>query len=226
MDAGHVQQSLASIGRFIADFASQFGVFGLALGMFAESLGIPFGGAVLELTAGPLIVAGKTTYLEAIAFATVGLTLGSVVSYYMGYYGADLRGRALGKAVDSAEAHQSRMTGFLNKYGDQAILLAQLFGPFRTWISIPAGAMKMDIRKFILYTAIGGALYCSFAIGLSVIVVAALKALYFRLLGFLHPYANIAILASIVGLLVLLYFLVIHRIVARKLVDASMRETG
>jgi membrane protein DedA with SNARE-associated domain len=174
---------LSSISVFFGDLVMKYGVLGLAVGMFAESLGIPTASVVLELTAGPLILSGKTTYFEAVLFATLGLTLGSVVSYYLGFYGADLGRKIMNKGGPKVKKQQTKAQKFLRKYGDIGILFAQLFGPARTWISVPAGAMKLDIRKFIIYTAIGGALYCSFAIGVSVALTGVFRALYLKLLN-------------------------------------------
>lgn len=207
-----MNQILKAIGRFFGNLALRYGVLGLAIGMFAESLGIPIASVVLELTAGPLIVAGKTSYLEAVIFATIGLTLGSIVSYYMGYFGADLGKKLLNRGGKKAKEHQSRFRKFLKKYGDISILFAQLFGPARTWISVPAGALKMDLKKFILYTAIGGAIYCSIAIGFSVVITSALRLLYLKLLHLIHPFITGLIIAVIVIVIVILFYRLIGRI--------------
>jgi len=165
--------------------------------MFAESLGIPTASVVLELTAGPLIYAGKTTFVEAVIFATIGLTLGSTVSYYLGYFGADLGKKIINKGGKEAKTQQSKARMFLKKYGDVGILFAQLFGPARTWISVPAGALKMDIRKFIFYTAVGGALYCSFAIGVSVALTGVFKSLYLKLLKEIESPLGAAVIVAV-----------------------------
>jgi membrane protein DedA with SNARE-associated domain len=178
-----VNSILRSISAFFGDLVLKYGVLGLAIGMFAESLGIPTASVVLELTAGPLILSGKTTYIEAVLFATIGLTMGSVVSYYLGFYGADLGRKMMNKGGEKVKKRQTKAQKFLKRYGDIGILFAQLFGPARTWISVPAGAMKLDIRKFVVYTAIGGAIYCSFAIGVSVALTGVFRALYHTLLA-------------------------------------------
>jgi membrane protein DedA with SNARE-associated domain len=172
---------MAGIAAFFGGLVARYGVLGLAIGMFAESLGIPTASVVLELTAGPMIVAGKTTMLEAVIFATIGLTIGSVVSYYMGYFGVDLGKRIFQRGAETLQREQSGAKDFIQKYGDVGILFAQLFGPARTWISVPAGALRMDIKKFTFYTAVGGAIYCSFAIGVSVALTGTFRALYLHL---------------------------------------------
>lgn len=193
---------MAAIGAFFGGLVARYGVFGLAIGMFAESLGIPTASVVLELTAGPMILAGKTTFLEAVVFATFGLTLGSLVSYYAGYFGVDLGKKVFRRGAKTIQEQESGAKVFIRRYGDVGILFAQLFGPARTWISVPAGILKMDVRKFTLYTAIGGALYCSFAIGLSVALTGTFRALYLKLEADLNSswVAGLIVAAAVISL--------------------------
>jgi len=155
----------AKIGKILYEFTLNYGVVGLGIGTFFESLGIPTAAAVLELAAGSLILQGRTSFLMALIIADLGLTLGSIASYYIGYMGSQTVSRWRPRAVD--EVRHSKAKAMLMKYGEISILFAQLFGPARTWISLPAGAMKLDIKRFTIYTAIGGAIYCSIAIGIS-----------------------------------------------------------
>jgi len=123
-----MNKTLAAVTAFFGGLVLKYGVLGLAIGMFAESLGVPTASVVLELTAGPLIYAGKTTFIEAVIFATIGLTLGSVVSYYLGYFGADLGKKILNKGGEKVKKRQTKAQKFIRKYGDIGILFAQLFG--------------------------------------------------------------------------------------------------
>lgn len=151
----------------ISSITQNYGVVGLGLGMFFESLGIPFASTLVALTAGTLIAAGKTTFWEALLITTTGLTLGSLVSYYIGYWGGNL-GRFLTRTQSACE--KNRLVEQYKKWGELTIFVAQLFGTTRTWVSLPAGAMKIRIQKFILYTALGGAIYCALAIGFSMLL--------------------------------------------------------
>lgn len=189
------------IGRLI-DFALDYGVIGLALGMFFESIGIPATSVVLELTSGTLISEGRTTFLGAVFISTTGLVAGSTVSYYLGYFGVRFVG--FFRADAAADAKKSRAHNLLIRHGDKAILFAQLFGATRTWISIPAGAMGLNFPRFILYTAIGGAIYCSIAVGLSVALTDIVRKYYRVIL----TYQNIPFIIGFIALvtLVIMWF--------------------
>ena len=191
-------------GQFLYDLTLKYGVIGLGIGTFFESFGVPVAAVVLDLAAGPLIVTGRTNFLTALIVAVTGLTLGSLASYYVGYAGAKAYGRWRPKEVD--EMRSSRARDLLTRYGAIAILFAQFFGPARTWISIPAGAMKLDIKRFILYTVIGGTIYCSAAIGLSLIFTRIIKAEIGRVLKFISLPVLIGLIAAAVVLIILWWY--------------------
>jgi membrane protein DedA with SNARE-associated domain len=96
----------------------------------------------------------------------IGGTAGSLVSYGIGRgITAPLFKRRLFRKKDE-EREISRASRFLIDHGDKAIILAQLFGTTRTFISIPAGALRIKIWRFTLYSAIGSAIWCAAALGI------------------------------------------------------------
>jgi len=161
------------LGEYIFNIVRQYGVYGLGIGTFLESLGIPAAGLVLQLASGSLIISGNATFVKALAISTIGLTLGSIVSYYIGYFGVEVFHRLYPK---KSEDKRSKLKNFLTRHGDLAIFLSQLFGPARTWISIPAGVMRLDIKRFIIFTFLGGLFYCTIAIVLSIYATRLVKA--------------------------------------------------
>ena len=176
---------LKEVAEFFVNFALEYGLIGLGASMFAESIGIPLASIALQLTAGVLISAGKATFLSAVLTATIGLTIGSIISYYIGYFGS-----ILFKGKNKKKKKKSKIKIFLEKHGDSAVFFAQLFGTTRTFISIPAGAMRIDIKKFILYTFTGGFIYCSFAVGFSMILVKVVRGLYQRVIDIFIKFSN------------------------------------
>lgn len=157
---------LAALVRALSQFTLAYGVIGLAVGAFLESLGIPTASLVVDLTAGLLIINNRTTFLEAVIITDAGLVAGSLVSFYLGRGGSRLL-RYFNRDNVTIEMHRFSAKNWIERYGDKAVFFGQLFGPTRTWISFPAGAMGMDVKKFVVYTALGGALYSSIVIALS-----------------------------------------------------------
>ena len=188
-----------SIAQYLYNLTLGYGVIGLGVGTFLESLGIPTASAVLDLTAGLLIIEGRTTFIEALIIADFGLVLGSLMSYYAGQATTGVLSR-LRRTNPDQKQHQSWARKFIDRYGEKAIFFGQLFGPARTWISFPAGAMGMDIKKFIVYTALGGAVYCSIIILISLYFTRIIKQRYEQILSMV----TIPVFVGFVFLIILL----------------------
>ena len=136
------------------------------LGMFLEGVGIPFASSPMLIVASNESSKSLLTYVLSIFFGMIGGTTGSLVSYGIGRgITAPLFNRRLLRKKDE-ERGISRARKFLIDHGDKSILLAQLFGTTRTFISIPAGALRMKIWRFTLYSAIGSAIWCAAALGI------------------------------------------------------------
>ncbi|KKQ95192.1 MAG: hypothetical protein UT66_C0036G0018 [candidate division CPR2 bacterium GW2011_GWC1_39_9] len=152
---------------FLLELSKEHGVFGISLGMFLESLGIPFGGVPLLLGSGYLISSGNVSPFMLVLAAAVGATLGSMISYGIGYWGGKvLRKNNKGKLI----RHEDKLKKFVKKYGELSIILAQLFGPTRTFISLPAGAIKMNFKDFVIGSFVGAVIYSALMISASTLI--------------------------------------------------------
>jgi membrane protein DedA with SNARE-associated domain len=91
--------------------------------------------------------------------------LGSIIGALANYYGAQLIGRPLiqryGKYVFLSEKNLQRSERFFAQHGEISTLIGRLFPVIRHLISIPAGLHRMPLPKFILYTAVGAAVWCA-----------------------------------------------------------------
>ncbi|MCX7831428.1 MAG: DedA family protein [Actinobacteria bacterium] len=160
---------------------AKFGLAGIFLGMCLESMGVPGAGAALDLLAGPLFHEGKASFVEIVLIANIGLTTGSILSYFIGRFFSD----RLAKYIERKGKQESfnKAKQFAEKRGKIAILAAQLYGTTRTFISYPAGMLKMDFKNFVIGTFIGGLIYCT---GISILSIF----LYGQLKAFYEKYAN------------------------------------
>lgn len=168
-------EPLEPVYDIIEMLISRYGALGIGAAMFAESAGLPFASAIVYLTAGTMILRGSVSFWSIFWYSTIGITMGSVVSYVIG-----LMGSIAGKAVKNSIFHikhnpgtaqisskKTRMATLWDKYGNFSIFMAQLWGFTRTFGSFPAGAMKVNFLFFIIYTFLGGALFSLISIGIS-----------------------------------------------------------
>lgn len=144
----------------------QYGYLTLFVGMFLESVGVPFAGMAAEVSTAFLITEGKMNLYIAVVIAGIANTLGSAVSWWLGYkFGKWFRKRR--KDNEKVRERDAKMERYIKKYGFATIFFAQLFGVTRTFISFPAGFLKMNFKKFILATLAGGLIYSTASVLLS-----------------------------------------------------------
>jgi membrane protein DedA with SNARE-associated domain len=89
----------------------------------------------------------------------VGSTLGSVAAYWVG---ASIIRPLLERQREYplVSQHQLRVADrWFGKFGAAAVFVARLVPVLRTFIALPAGIMRMDLRKFIIYTFLGSFLW-------------------------------------------------------------------
>ncbi len=199
-----------SIFALLEILIAKYGIMGIAAAMFAESAGVPFASAVVLLTSGPLILRGTVSFWSIFLASTVGITLGSIFSYFLG-----LLGSLVGNKVKSNYGRQnyysepvhkntklpkSRIMQLWDRYGNFSIFMGQLWGFTRTFISYPAGAMRMNFYLFIIYTFLGGSIYSLAAIGLSIALVGTMGVT----IKFLKSLANYSPLLLIILILIII----------------------
>ena len=130
--------------------------------MAMESMIFPVPSEAVLPPAGLLIAQGRFTLAGVVAAATLGSIAGSLISYYIGAYGGkpfiDKFGKYFlidRKALETGEK-------YFTKHGDITIFICRFIPVVRHLISIPAGAARMNILKFSVYTIVGAALWNSF----------------------------------------------------------------
>jgi len=151
--------------QYVIDLSRDMGLLGIGIGMFLESMGIPFGSIPLIFGSGYLLNEGKASYITLVFVSAAGSTLGSIVSYYVGYHMGNVIRRYNKK--DRLVRHEKKVQDFIKKYGRISIVFAQLFGPTRTFISLPAGALKMNIREFVVGTLVGAIIFAGAMVSVS-----------------------------------------------------------
>jgi membrane-associated protein len=133
---------------------------GLLIGFFLP------GDSLLFVT-GLFIASGAISiniYLAcAILFAAA--VIGNVTGYWIGYKA----GPALFNKPESRlfkQEYVEHTHRFFNKYGARAIIMARFVPIVRTFITATAGMGRMDFRRYLLFSAIGGFIW---AVGITLL---------------------------------------------------------
>lgn len=130
----------------------QFGVFGVFLLMVPESACIPVPSEVTLLFAGFAVHQGWMSLPLAVLGATAGNLAGSLLAYGIGASGQLRRVPLVAGVLDRSE-------GLLKRHGTRAVFVARLLPLARTFVSLPAGARRIPIVRFIVLTTVGCALW-------------------------------------------------------------------
>jgi len=156
---------LKNIYHFLTNIRPSSIYVGLGLGMFLESLGIPFASTPFLIISSEKVGENFFTYIFSVLAGSIGGTFGSSISYGIGK-GIIAPLRMLKNNNSKNSKKRSRTGEFINKYGEFSVFLAQLIGQTRTFISYPAGVLKFNFKKFVLYTFLGSAIWCALTLGL------------------------------------------------------------
>lgn len=153
-----VALTLASITdpivNFAIDIVDKVGLIGIFIMMTLESACVPIPSEPTMMLAGVNAANGEYSFIAVVLVGTVANVIGSWLGYAIGYFG---RYEALEKHkwlhLDPKQI--ARAEQYFDKHGNVTVFVTRLLPIIRTFISLPAGAAKMPLGRFTLYTAAG-----------------------------------------------------------------------
>ena len=151
--------------QYLLNQFGDYALWGAAAIIFAECgllIGFFLPGDSLLFTVGLLFAQDKITYPLWLCCLT--LTVAAIVGNAAGYLIGDRAGPRVfhreGSKIFKQE-YVDKTRAFFDKYGNRAILLARFVPIVRTFITVMAGVGNMGFRRFVSYSAIGGALWAT-----------------------------------------------------------------
>jgi membrane protein DedA with SNARE-associated domain len=160
---------LGDIGTWAIDVIDRLGYAGLAFLVALENLFPPIPSEVILPLAGFLTGEGRMNYFVALLAATAGSVAGALILYWVGRAFSEARLRAIvdrwGKWLRLEQADVDRADAWFDRHGTIAVMACRVVPIVRSLISIPAGLRRMPIGRFVLYTAIGSAVWNAVLIG-------------------------------------------------------------
>lgn len=163
---------MEQIVQWVVNTVGQWGYGGVVVMMFLESSCFPFPSEVVMIPAGYLsspnymnsagYVAGHEMNIWlVIAMGILGSWLGALFNYYL----ALLLGRPLllkwGKYFFISEDNFEKAERFFIRHGEVGTFTARLIPVVRQYVSLPAGLVRMNLARFLLYTGLGAGLWVS-----------------------------------------------------------------
>ena len=148
------------LSKYIVDLICTFGYPGIMFLMTLESACMPVPSEIVMPFAGFAAQQGRLDFFWVGIAGSIGSLVGAVLSYIIGYYGGRPLLEKYGKYFFVTKHDITVAHGWFEKYGVMVILVARLLPIVKTFISVPAGIVRMDFKKFALYTFIGSVPWC------------------------------------------------------------------
>lgn len=128
--------------------------------MTVESACIPLPSEVIMPFAGFAVYEGKMSLLGITVVGALGNLFGSLIAYFVGLKGGRPFLEKYGKYILLTHSQLERAEDWFEKYGHEAVFVSRVLPGIRTFISLPAGIARMDLKKFITYTFLGSLPWC------------------------------------------------------------------
>lgn len=195
---------LDKLSILIEDIIAALGYPGITLVMFLENIFPPIPSEIVMPFAGFLVADnGEMTFPGIVIAGTLGSVLGALVIYHVGVWADDLVIRRFvrhyGRYFTVSEQDLDRALSFFDRYGEAIVFFGRLIPIIRSLISLPAGMKRMPLRRFLLFTALGTAIWTALLSAAGVI----LKENWEDILTFIDTYQMVTLVVVGAAVLVL-----------------------
>ena len=157
LDPANIIQGLGSwavVGILLIIFAEC----GILIGFFLPGDTLLFLAGLLVSTAAAGGSGIRINLVLFIVLLAIAAFVGNMVGYWIGYkVGPAVFSRPDAKLLK--KEHIDRSAAFFAKYGKITVMLARFVPIVRTVATVMAGASRMDRRVYVIYSAVGGAVW-------------------------------------------------------------------
>jgi membrane protein DedA with SNARE-associated domain len=147
----------------IEDTLLRLGYPGLGLLMFVENVFPPIPSELIMPLAGYLCGKGELSFPLVVVVGTLGSLAGQLPLYALGRRAGGERLRRFaerhGHWITVSPADLERAERWFQRHGRKAVFFCRCVPGLRSLISIPAGMLRMELGGFLLFSALGAALW-------------------------------------------------------------------
>ncbi|GIF24719.1 membrane protein DedA with SNARE-associated domain [Actinoplanes tereljensis] len=151
---------LTGLTGWVASVIESLGEAGVGLLVALENLVPPIPSEIVLSLAGYLASAGRVNLVLVLITATAGSVVGALLLYWLGRaLGEDRLRRWLDRIplVDADDLNKADR--WFEKHEKNAVLFGRCAPVVRSLVSIPAGANRMHLGQFVVFTTLGSGLW-------------------------------------------------------------------
>lgn len=153
----------------VIDIIERFGYLGIGLLIALETVFPPLPSEIILPLGGFTASRGDLTLWGVMLAATLGSVVGALILYGVGYWIGRERLYTLvdryGRYALLKQSDIDKANDWFERYSSKAVLIGRLVPVVRSLVSIPAGLTRMPLPTFVLYTAIGSAIWNGILVG-------------------------------------------------------------
>ncbi|MFF9405510.1 DedA family protein [Streptomyces anandii] len=143
----------------LAPLLSHYGYWAVGGVVFVEDFGIPAPGETILIAAGVYAGAGELNVMVVGAIAFAAAVAGDNIGYLIGHYGGRAFVHRWGRYVFLTPERFEKAERFFARHGGKIVTVARFIEGLRQANGIIAGTSGMPWRRFIVFNALGAALW-------------------------------------------------------------------
>lgn len=146
--------------EIIISLISNYGYLAIFILITVENIFPPIPSEVILTFSGFMITKTSLTLTGTLLISTTASTLGALILYYLGKFLTEEKidkiiTSKIGKLLGLKPQNIKKAHDWFNKKGQKTVLICRFIPIVRSLISIPAGMVEMNLKKFLIYTVIG-----------------------------------------------------------------------
>ena len=156
-----MHQHIPSFINSLQPFVTKYGYLGVGGLVLVEDFGVPAPGETVLITAAFFAGLGHLNILLVALIAFIAAVIGDNIGFIIGEYGGHPLVERFGRYIFLTPERVQKAEVFFNRHGGKVVTIARFIEGLRQANGIIAGLSNMRWPKFIMFNALGAALWVS-----------------------------------------------------------------
>ncbi|MFS0836442.1 DedA family protein [Paenibacillus sp. 1P03SA] len=182
--------------EWISDLFAQYGYLVLFLGLFAESVALPFPGELAMMISGHMVHVNTFNMAGVMGVSFAGAFAGTIFTYVLGRKLGTPFFDKYGKYVLLNPERLLKIKKWFDKYGDKIILVSYFVPGLRHFTGYVSGILKIRLKTFLIFNGLSGVLWVITYVMVGFLFGTKIQ----QLLHVISQYSTVAIIAAAIAL--------------------------